>query len=98
MSRKAVLKSIESERIIKSSIYWSYQQNLRLGINYDYRKDIYDTVKLLTINDLNQFFDNHIKSKNYTFLVIGNKKNIDMEILEKLGEYKELTLEEVFGY
>ena len=45
-----------------------------------------------------QFFDQHIKNKNYTFLVIGNRDLVDHKALKNLGDYKELTLETIFGY
>ncbi|MFT5779641.1 MAG: hypothetical protein ACI837_002600, partial [Crocinitomicaceae bacterium] len=34
----------------------------------------------------------------YAFCVIGKKSEMDMEALEELGELKELSLEELFGY
>ena len=43
-------------------------------------------------------FNNNIKNRQYTFLVIGNKDLVDHESLKKLGDYHELTLEELFGY
>ena len=33
-----------------------------------------------------------------TYLVIGNRDLVDMEVLEKMGELKELSLEQIFGY
>jgi len=39
-----------------------------------------------------------VKNRNYHFLVIGNKKLVNKKALTTLGEYKELTLEELFGY
>ena len=44
------------------------------------------------------FFNKNIAGKNYTYLVIGNKELIDMDILKEMGEFQELTLEEIFGY
>ena len=39
-----------------------------------------------------------IKDRKYTFLVIGNKELVDHSALKQLGEYQELTLEDLFGY
>lgn len=33
-----------------------------------------------------------------TYVVLGNKEQVDMEALKKFGKVKELTLEEIFGY
>jgi predicted Zn-dependent peptidase len=96
--KTSALKSIETERIIKESIFWTYDRYQRLGFDYDIRQDEYKAIQSLTINDLKSFFDNHIKGKSYTYCVIGNKKNVNMEALKSLGETKELKLTEIFGY
>jgi hypothetical protein len=30
--------------------------------------------------------------------LVGKKENLDMKAIENLGEFKEVTLEEIFGY
>lgn len=97
-SRLAALKKIETDRITRESIFWNYFRNKQLGIDYDIRKDRYQALQKMTIQDLKSFFDKHVKGKNYTFLVIGKKGEVDMVALEKLGEVRELTLEEIFGF
>lgn len=47
---------------------------------------------------LADFFDKHIKGRNYTFLAIGKESSLDMEALGKLGPVQKLTLKELFGY
>ena len=97
-AKKNMLKKIESERITKEGIYWTYLSNLRRGLDYDYRKDVYEKVQNQDIEDLKQFFDKHIANKKHCFLVVGNKKDVDMNVLKKLGNVHELSLEEVFNY
>ncbi len=97
-SVEATVKKIQSERITRSSIYWNYQQALRRGLNYDVRSDVYDALQGVTMNDLNNFFDEHIADRSYTYLVIGDRSKLDMEYLRSLGAFEELTLEQIFGY
>jgi predicted Zn-dependent peptidase len=97
-AREAILAKIETERITKSNIFWTYQRNLDRGINYDIRKDVYEYMKTVNMDEFSKFFDEHIKDKNYTFLIIGDKEKVDMNVLKKLGIVKELTLEEIFNY
>ena len=52
----------------------------------------------MSLYDLNRFFEEHIADRTYTYLVIGDKNKLDMDYLRSLGEFKELTLEEIFGY
>ncbi len=97
-AKEAILKIIESERITKRSIFWTYLNNKERGIDYDYRKDIYEKVENMSMKDFKAFFNTHIRKENYTYLLIANKDNIDFEDIGKFGEVKELTLEEIFGY
>ena len=98
LAKEAIMKKIESERITKSNIFWTYQSNLDRGINYDYRKQVYEEVPKMNMDDLNRFFTKHISGKKYTYLVLANRDMVDRKVLEGLGEVKELTLEEIFNY
>lgn len=97
-SKLAALKKIETSRTKQADLFWRYLSAKDLGRDYDINKDIYTTVDKMEMKDLRGFFDQNIKNRNYNYLVIGNKKLVNKEVLQSLGEYKELTLEEIFGY
>lgn len=97
-ARQSVLKSIESERITKANIYWTYRTNMDRGIENDIRQAIYEVIKTTTVDDLLEFQQKHVKGRNYTILVLGDRSKLDFGYLQSLGEVKELSLEEVFGY
>jgi predicted Zn-dependent peptidase len=98
-SKNAIIKKIQTERITKSGILWKYESDKRMGNDkYDLRKDTYEQVPNLTLNDLENFFNQYIKDKKYTFLIIGNTNKMDFNVLKKYGTVKQLTLEEIFGY
>ncbi|MEZ5084332.1 MAG: insulinase family protein [Bacteroidales bacterium] len=98
LARESIMKKIQTERIIKTNIFWTYQRNLDRGINYDIREDVYNYVKDVDMETFSGFFDAYIKDNDYSFLILGNKKDIDMNVLGELGTLKELSLEEVFNY
>jgi len=97
-SRQAIISQINTERIIKSGIFWNYLANMELGIDNDYRKDIYDQVKNFTLEDATKFFDEHIKGKTYDIMIVGPKEKVDFNLLKTYGDVKELTVDEVFNY
>ena len=97
-AKAATLKKIASQRITKSNIFWNYESLKKRGISNDNRKQIYDEIKAMTIEDLKTFFDDNIKNENYNVMVIGNKKDIDFEALGKLGNVKELEIDYLFNY
>ena len=97
-AKAATLKKIASQRITKSNIFWSYESLKKRGINNDNRKQIYDEIKAMTMEDLKTFFNDNIKNENYNVMVIGNKKDIDFEAISKLGNVKELEIDYLFNY
>lgn len=97
-AKNATLKRIAAQRINKSNIFWSYQGLKDRGIDNDNREAIYNEVQKMTMKDLTTFFEENIKGGNYTSLVIGNKKDMDMKALEKLGDLKEFDIDYLFNY
>lgn len=97
-AKNATLKKIASERINKSNIFWSYQRLQDRGIDYDIREKIYKEVENMTMEDMVGFFKNNVQGSKYTTLVIGNKKDIKMNALKKLGEVKEFDIDYLFNY
>jgi predicted Zn-dependent peptidase len=97
-SKKAILKRIASDRKIKDRKFFTYLSYKNLGIDYDIRKRIYEEVQKASMEDMQAFFDAHIKGNEYTIMVLGDKELIDKKVLEKYGSVEELSLEQLFGY
>jgi predicted Zn-dependent peptidase len=97
-ARGSIMKKIESERITKSAIYWTYQNAKKLGLDHDVRSDAYAKMKVVTPEELVKFQQENVKGRTYTFLVLGDKTKVDMAYLKTIGEVEELSLKDVFGY
>ena len=60
---------------------------------------MYKSYKLeITMEDLKAFFNKNIKGASYNVMVIGNKKDLNIESLKKLGKIKELEIDYLFNY
>jgi zinc protease len=97
-ARNSILKKIESERITKENIYWTYLAAKKLNLDHDVRADVYATMQKSTQDDLIKFQNEHVKGRKYSILVMGDKSKIDMEYLKTLGTVEELSLKDVFGF
>ncbi|MBU3011708.1 insulinase family protein [Polaribacter vadi] len=97
-AKESTLKKLAAQRITKSSIFWSYERLQKLGIDNDNREEMYNTIKNMTMEDLKAFFDKNIKGESYNVMVIGNKKDLDVKSLKKLGKIKELEVDYLFNY
>lgn len=97
-AKESSLKIIESSRIANKHLFNKYKNNLKLGVSYDIRKDIYNDLKNSDIEKLSKFFNKYIAPSNYTYCVIGSKNNVDFKVLKKLGKVVELKPEFLFNY
>ncbi|WP_313383917.1 M16 family metallopeptidase [Chishuiella sp.] len=97
-SKQAALKQIATKRYTKSNIFFYWLSLQDRGLNYDINKDIYAQTSTLTLDQLNNFFNKHIKGQKYNVGLVGDKSNLDWPSVQKLGEVKELTLEDLFNY
>lgn len=96
--KNSLMNNLRSERITKANILFEFEREKKLGIDYDIRKDIYEKVPGYTLNDIKNFQQNYIKGKPLVTLVVGDINKLDMNVLKKYGEVKELTLKDIFGY
>ncbi len=97
-AKLAALKKIETSRTKENSLFWKFLSAKEMGRDYDINTKVYPAIKTMQLTDLKKYFNTNIKGKEHVFLVIGNKKLVNKKALTELGEYKELTLEEIFGY
>lgn len=97
-ARKSMKQDLETERITQDGIVFSYLAAQKLGLNTDYRKQVYAAVDKLTFDDVKQFHDQNLAGKPYTYCVLGSEKRISEDDLKKYGEVKKISLDELFGY
>jgi predicted Zn-dependent peptidase len=97
-AKESIKKNLASERVTQDDIIFSYLAAKRLGLNTDYRKDIYNKIEALTFDDIKKFHTEYISGKPYTYCVVASRDKIKMDDLKKIGEVKELSLDEIFGY
>lgn len=97
-AKNAALKQISAGRVNRTNIYFNLLNLRKLGIDYDLRKDINEEIQKLTLADLTDFYNSKMKPMKYNTAIIGKKENLDMAALNKMGEFQEVSLEEIFGY
>jgi predicted Zn-dependent peptidase len=99
LAKESIIKKINTERIIKDGVFWTYLSNMDKGIDYDIRRDVYEYANNVTIDSFRQdFFDKFISGRHYNFMILGNKNSLDMAALSRIAKPEVLTLEEVFNY
>ena len=51
-----------------------------------------------TVQDVVDFQQKWVKDRTYYYAILGDKKELDMNALKKLGTVVELKTEDIFGY
>ena len=98
VAQKSLLSRLESERITKTGILFNYEMAKRRGVDHDLRKDVYEGIQNMTIEDVANFQRQYIKGKNFNVVLVGDKKKLSFKNLAQYGEVKELALDDLFGY
>ena len=98
LAKTSEKKDIETQRFTEDGIVFAYLDAKRLGLDYDQRKDEYAQLDTLTMGDVKQFHDLELAKKAYTYCVVASEKKIKMYDLNRVGDVKVLSLEEIFGY
>jgi predicted Zn-dependent peptidase len=98
LAKEAVKKDIETQRLVKDQIIFSYLNELKMGSNIDSRKKIYEELPKITMQSIEDLHNKDMAAKPYTYCIVGSDKKISDANLEKIGEVKKLSLSEIFGY
>ncbi len=97
-AKASVLKTMATKRVIGDKIYWKSKALEKLGLTEDQSQQVYTAIESMSFEDLKTFFNNYIKGRKKDLLIIGNKKDLDMERLTKLGNFEELSVDYLFNY
>ena len=97
-AKESTLKQLAAERINKTNIFWSYQRLKDRGLTEAPQDAVYNAIEKMTIEDLRNFFNSNIKGSTYDLMVIGNKKDVDVNALRKFGKVQELDVDYLFNY
>jgi len=98
LSCEGLMNNISTQRFTNRALFNTWNSYKLQGINTDIREQVYQKASTISLAEMKSFFDNYISNKNYSFLIVGNKNLLDFKVLNKIGEVKVVTLEEIFGY
>ena len=98
IAKESIISQIRTARTIKSSVLWSYLANERLGVKEDLRKNLYNEIPSMTLDDVVKFQQENVKDRKLRVLILGRESELDDKALSKYGHVRHVTTEEIFGY
>ena len=98
LAKEGMIARLRTDRITKSNIIWSYIDAKDLGLKADPRIQLYEDVQKATLQDVINYQQKEVKGRTYYIGILGDKKDLDLASLKKLGKVVELTQKDIFGY
>jgi len=97
-AREGLRKSLATERITQDGILFSYLSAERMGRDYDLRKRVYEASSKISFADLNAFHGKEMSKKAYNYCIVANEAKVQEADMKKLGSFRKLSLQELFGF
>ena len=98
LAKESIITNLQTQRIIRDNILWDYLNAKRFGYTTDARREIYETIPKMTMQDVMAFQQKYIKDKPLVYCILGDVNDLDIAALQKIGKVTLLTQEEIFGY
>ena len=98
VARRSLRQGVETKRVTREYILYSYDGALRLGLDRDIRRDVYTQAETLTLEDIRRFHGERFAKKPWAVCLIGSRDKLDLEALKPYGKVVELSLKDLFGY
>lgn len=98
IAKEAVLSRLRTERTTGIDVLSSYIALRRLGLSEDRDRQIFERVQNMTLDDVKATQQKWVKDRHYTYGILGDIKNLDLNYLKTLGPIKTVSQEEIFGY
>ncbi len=97
-AKENILKKIRTNRITGSRVFWNYKSIREEGFEKDPREMVYREVKDMTLEDMERFFQEHVKGDDYDLLIITDPEKVPASRLSSYGNVKEIDKSTIFGY
>lgn len=98
LAKQSTLNNLRTQRIKGQSIISSFLNDRLYARPSNSRQKYYTALQGINFDNIKEFNRKKFHKAHRTYVVLGNKEQVDMEALKKFGKVKELTLEEIFGY
>ncbi|MCQ2142868.1 MAG: insulinase family protein [Bacteroidales bacterium] len=98
IAKEALIGRLRTQRTVGYDVLSAYRRCRELGIDAPLDKQIFEGVKDMTLEDVKATQQQWVKDRAYTYMILGDIKNLDTDYLSTLGPVKVVSLEEIFGF
>ncbi len=98
VAKEALLSRLRTQRTTGMNVLGSYLSCRRLGLDEPSDRAVFEKAQNATLADVKATQQKWVKDRSYTYMILGDIKDLDTGFLSTLGPVQQLSLEEIFGY
>ncbi len=98
IAKEAIISRMRTQRRTGSGVLREYKRCRRLGLDEPVEKAEFAKLQGLTLDDVKKTQQEWVAGRDYTYMILGDIKDLDTDYLKTLGPVKIVTLEDIFGY
>lgn len=98
LAKQSLLQQLQAARTTGVGVINKYIDNRRKGLSEDRNIALYKALPDLTIDDIIAYQKAHVAGSTYTYLILGDPDDIDMDFLRSIAEVELVTTSDIFGY
>ena len=98
IAKESLIGRLRTSRVTRDGVLDYYLSLEKLGLSEDPLAQVYEEVQTMTLDDVVEYQQEHVKDRKYVTCILGREADLDMKSLEKWGKIIRLTQEDIFGY
>ena len=98
IAKEGIISQMRTSRTTGMDVLWSYVNDRDMGLKENRSRKIFEEIRNLTLEDVKAIQEKWVRGRTYTYGILGDARDIDIDYLKTLGEVRYLTAEEIFGY
>lgn len=98
VAKDAIISRLRTQRTSGMGVINSYVGYQRLGLDEPLDKELFEKLQGMKLEDVKAAQQKWAKGRSYTYAILGDASDLDVDYLKTVGPVRNVTLEEVFGY
>ncbi len=98
VAKESMIGRLRTNRVRGYNVLSQYLDCQRFGHSEPVHRMVYEEIQDMTLEDVVATQQKWVKDRPYTYMILGDIKDLDTKYLETLGPVKVVTLEDIFGY
>ncbi|MCF0164636.1 MAG: insulinase family protein [Bacteroidales bacterium] len=98
IAKTAILTRLRTSRTTGAQVLSKFVADRELGLAESLDKKVFETIQNMTMDDLAATQQKWVKGRTYTYGLLGDTRELDMNYLKTLGPVQVVSMDEIFGY